>query len=114
MISTVTLPEEEFMRRFVATITVLLCSLPALADDAACEKAGKQLHAGTELCLSSSAMWDTCVDQKISSYGNTVRRIEGGCDDTGKQLKDCLVTALKTDRNDKGPVETCLATWSYD
>lgn len=30
------------------------------------------------------------------------------------QLKDCLLDALKADRNDKGLVENGLETYSYD
>lgn len=102
------------MNRFVASgLLLLFLAVPAVADDAACEQAGRQLHSRTKQCL-SSAMHDTCIDQAIGYYANTVRKIEGGCDDTGSALKDCLVDALKTDRNDKGLVENCLATHAYD
>lgn len=93
-------------------IGFLLASFPVLADETACEQAGKHLRNRTQQCLSSS-MPDTCIDQAIAYYGNIVLKIEGGCDDAGAQLKDCLVDALSKDRNDMGPIKVCLESHSY-
>ena len=64
-----------------------------LATSDRCDLCGDGLIRSVNICLSSSAMPMTCVQQAIGIYSNCTRRESDGCAGTrGRQLSDCAET----------------------
>ena len=64
-----------------------------MAASARCETCGDALIRAVDICLSSSAMPETCVQQAMNNYYNCAKDEPDACEGTkGRQLYDCINT----------------------